>query len=156
MMMKTTRTGPLLVAGVFLCTLGLPSLAISGCGEEAQAPAPAASYTTQGRVVMVKTPDSPASSLKIHHEAIPNFVDGQGQVVGMPSHPMDFPRVADTIDVDSLVVGRAVRFTFDVTWDPSPSWIITELEFLPDETRFAFEQPAAADEAEPDSSGGAR
>ena len=149
-MKKTTRTGPLLVAGVFVCTLSLPLLVLPGCGEEAQAPAPAASYTTQGRVVMVKTPDSPASSLKIHHEAIPNFVDGQGQVVGMPSHPMDFPRVAETIDADTLQVGRAVRFTFDVTWDPSPSWIITELELLPDETRFAFEQPAA----EPESSGG--
>lgn len=137
-MRNALRIGPLLAAGLVV-GLAITPLALTGCGTEEAAPQTAARYTTQGRVVMVKTPDSPASSLKIHHEAIPNFVDGQGRVVGMPSHPMDFPRVAEGIDAASLEVGQAVRITFDVTWEPSPGWIITELEMLPPDTRFAFE-----------------
>lgn len=146
-MKKTTRSRPLFAAGVFVSAL---VLTLNGCGSEDADTAhatPDASYTTQGRVVMIKTPGSPASGLKIHHEAIPNFVDGEGKVVGMPSHPMDFPRVAPGIDADTLKVGDAVRFTFDVTWQPSPTWVISNLERLPDDTRFAFEaQPDPADE----------
>lgn len=157
-MKKITRNRPLLAAGVFVSTL---ALALTGCGsDEANNQTnttPDASYTTQGRVVMIKTPGSPASGLKIHHEAIPNFVDGQGKVVGMPSHPMDFPRVAPGIDADALKVGDAVRFTFDVTWQPSPTWVISDLDHLPDDTRFAFEaQTDPADEPQtpdPDSDG---
>lgn len=105
---------------------------------------------------MVVTPDSPASTFKIHHEAIPNFVNGKGEVVGMNSHPMDFPNVADGIDIASLEVGRPVRFTFDVTWGESaPTWVITELEVLPDDTRFAFEKSEDGEPVPtPDSSGG--
>jgi len=152
-MKNALRNGPLLAAGLVVVCLGLVS-----CGESE--PAPDARYTTQGRVAMVEDPKSPANTFKIHHEAIPNFVNGQGEVVGMNSHPMDFPRVAEGIEIDSLQVGQPVRFTFDVTWgEAAPTWIITELELLPDDTRFAFE-PAMEDEAEdepaptPDSSGG--
>lgn len=143
------RKGPLFAAGLVVA-----ALSIAACERE---PAPDARYTTQGRVVMVPTRKSPASTLKIHHEAIPNFVDGQGKVVGMPSHPMDFPSAAEGIDLDALEVGQAVRFTFDVYWQPQTRWVISELERLPDDTRFAFE-PDAAEEpaapATPDSSGG--
>ncbi len=132
-MLNALRTGPLFAAGLVIACLNL-----FACDESV--PTPDARYTTQGRVAMVRTPDSPASTLKIHHESIPNFVDGQGNVVGMQSHPMDFPRAADGIDIESLEVGQAVRFTFDVTWQPTAKWVITELELLPDDTRFAFEK----------------
>lgn len=149
-MMHAHRSRPLLAAG-----LVLTSLSLLACGE--QAPTPDARYTTQGRVYSVRTPDSPASEFKIFHEAIPNFMNAQGQVVGMPSHPMTFPRAADGIDLDSLEVGQAVHFTFDVTWQPTATWIITELEHLPDDTRFAFEKPDQEAEQQgttPDSPGG--
>lgn len=147
-MKNALRTGPLLVAGLVVFCLGLVS-----CGESE--PAPDARYTTQGRVYSVVTPDSPASEFKIHHEAIPNFVNGQGEVKGMNSHPMSFPRVAEGVDVETLEVGQPVRFTFDVTWDETvATWIITELELLPDGTRFAFDPPLDAEPAPtPDSSG---
>lgn len=128
-------------------------MGLVSCGESE--PAPGARYTTQGRVYSVVTPDSPASEFKIYHEAIPNFVNGQGEVEGMTSHPMSFPRAAEGIDIESLEVGQAVRFTFDVTWEPTAKWVITELELLPDDTRFAFEKPEDAEPAPtPDSSGG--
>lgn len=148
-MKHAPRTGPLLAAGLVIACPALVS-----CGESA--PAPEARYTTQGRVYSVVTPDSPASEFKIHHEAIPNFVNGQGEVVGMNSHPMSFPRVAEGIDVQQLEVGQPVRFTFGVTWGESaPTWVITELELLPDDTRFAFEEPQGdASAPTPDSSGG--
>lgn len=148
-MKNALRTGPLLVAGLVVFCLGLVS-----CGESG--PTPDARYTTQGRVYSVVTPDSPASEFKIHHEAIPNFVNGQGEVKGMNSHPMSFPKAADGIDISSLEVGQAVRFTFDVTWDGTvATWIITELERLPDDTRFAFEKPEEDEAAPtPDSPGG--
>ncbi|UYV12202.1 MAG: hypothetical protein NCW75_12990 [Phycisphaera sp.] len=148
-MKNAPRTGPLLAAGLVVVSLGL-----FACGESD--PTPDARYTTQGRVYSVVTPESPASEFKIHHEAIPNFVNGQGEVVGMNSHPMSFPRVAEGIDVQPLEVGQPVRFTFDVTWgESSPTWVITELELLPDDTRFAFEMPEGDESAPtPDSSGG--
>lgn len=128
------QSGPLLAAGLVVSTLSL-----AACNKPEPQSTPDAAYTTQGRVVMVPTPGSPASLLKIHHEAIPNFADAQGRVVGMNSHAMDFPQAAEGIDVASLRVGDAVRFTFEVTWQPAPSWIITYLERLPEDTRFAFE-----------------
>jgi hypothetical protein len=154
-MKHAPRNGPLLAAGLVVCSLGLSSCGEgSGSNPSQQTAAPDARYTTQGRVAMVVSPDSPASTFKIHHEAIPNFVNGQGEVVGMNSHPMDFPNVAEGIDVGSLKVGDPVRFTFDVTWGEStPKWVITELELLPEGTRFAFEQPAES-ETTPDSPGG--
>ena len=153
-MIKTLRTRPLIAAGVVVSALST-TLFITGCeGEEATpatSAAPDARYTTQGRVAMLRDPKSPASQFKIHHEAIPSFVDGQGKVVGMHSHPMDFPRVAEGIDISNLEVGQPVRFTFDVTWaDTGPVWVITELERLPEDTRFSFDPPA---EGEPEAAG---
>ena len=147
------RTSPLLAAG-FVLSAVLLALHLGGCGGEAPetaAATPDASYTTQGRVFMVKTPESPASSFMIHHETIPNFVNRQGEVIGMRSHAMDFPRVAEGVDISSLEVGQPVRFTFDVTWgDTAPTWIITELEVLPEGTRFAFDLPQTTSGTTPD------
>jgi len=43
-----------------------------------------------------------------------------------------------------------VRFPFEVPWgDISPTWIITELEPLPEDTRFAFEPSAEGDVDQP-------
>ena len=146
-MTKNFQKGPLTAAGlVVMAALTVP---LTGCGsEETQTAAPVASYTTQGRVAMKKTPDSPASEFQIFHESIPNFVNGQGEVIGMNAHQMSFPAVAEDIDVDALQIGQPVRFTFEVTYpDPSrPDWIITELEPLPAETTFAFE--SADDDAD--------
>ena len=154
--MKTPRpTRPLVAAGFFVCTstAALALLSLSGCnGEESSTAAatPDAAYTTQGRVAMLRTPESPASEFKIHHETIPNFTDKDGQVIGMNSHVMAFPRVAEDVDVSSLRIGQPVRFTFEVTWgDSSPTWIITELEPLPEDTRFAFEPSAEGDVDQP-------
>lgn len=152
-MNTTLRTGPLLSAGLVIGTL-----ALHACSREEATPAPTpdARYTTQGRVVMVPTKGSPASLLKIHHEAIPNFTDGNGRVVGMKSHAMDFPMAAEGVDAASLQVGQGVRFTFEVTWRPAPSWTITHLEVLPEDTRFAFEAgtPDEPTASTPDSHGG--
>ncbi|MGD1915033.1 MAG: hypothetical protein ACFCBV_02430 [Phycisphaerales bacterium] len=155
-MMKNSQKGPLSVAGLVIAATAL-LLPLTGCGsEEAQPAEPDASYTTQGRVAMKKTPDSPASEFQIFHESIPNFVNGQGEVIGMNAHQMSFPRVAEDIDVDSLEIGQPVRFTFDVTWtDPTtPVWIVTELEVLPAETTFAFETPAEEEAKPPVDAGG--
>lgn len=150
-MITNSRIGPLLAAGLVVSTLALHS-----CKREDPRPAPDATYTTQGRVVMVPTPGSPASLLKIHHESIPNFTNAQGRVIGMKSHAMDFPTAASGVDAASLRVGDAVRFTFEVTWQPVPSWIITQLERLPEDTRFEFEAglPDEPVTARPDSQGG--
>lgn len=154
------RTGPLLAAGLVVSCLNMLACERE---QDAATATPDARYTTQGRVAMKKTPDSPASEFQIFHESIPNFVNGEGEVVGMNAHQMPFPRVAEGIDIDALEVGQPVRFTFDVTWNDAgtPTWIITELEMLPDGTTFEFEtEPAESagtsedDPVTPDSSGG--
>lgn len=113
----------------------------AGCGNESDPAAPAAAedidaYDSRGVIVSLPIAGQPASSFQIHHEAVPNFTDKQGEIVGMASMQMPFP-LGDGVSIDGLAVGDKVAFRFEVrrdTW----RYAITRIEILPAETVLEF------------------
>lgn len=100
-------------------------------------------YTTRGVIQALPGADRPGTDLSIQHEAIPEFVNGAGETVGMRTMTMPFPHLAPGVKLDGLAAGDKVRFTFGVTWSPSttpgatrliPSWTVTMIEKLPPDT----------------------
>lgn len=118
-----------------LCALGLASgLLLTGCGGEQADPFegrdPDQSYSTRGEVT--RLPDA-RGDLRIHHEAIPEFVNIDGETVGMGAMEMEFPHLAPEVSLGGRQVGDIVSFDFDVYWDDlGPEWRITRLERLDD------------------------
>lgn len=132
------------------------AITLAGCGQGETAggsgpsagstdqQAPTHRYTTRGRIQMLPSPDRPASSLTILHEPIDNFVNREGEVVGMSSHAMGFPTVADGVDLSPYAVGDAVEFTFEVTWGESATIVVTDVRPMPQGQTLSFErQPEA-------------
>ena len=68
--------------------------------------------------------------LTIEHEAIPDFVDIDGQVVGMDAMTMTMSVWSGASVPATLIVGDAVRFRLDVDWGRIPSALIVDLEVV--------------------------
>jgi Cu/Ag efflux protein CusF len=115
------------------------SLSCRDRGEEprqAAAPvqpsAPAREYTVRGEIVRVGP-----SEVTIRHEAIPDFADRSGAVVGMNAMVMPFP-LARGVDVVGLAPGARVRFRFVMDWERNRMQIV-EIEPLPQGTPLRFD-----------------
>lgn len=119
----------------------------AGCGGEgarrASSPEPATppdgTYTVRAEVVGV--PESERQDdrqLRIHHEALPDFVGFEGEVVGMASMTMPFPLGPD-VDLEGVDEGDPVEVTFEVRWEGTPPVRIVELRELPPGTELDFE-----------------
>ena len=116
----------------------LLALVLAACGTPEEPPAPADSYQTRGLVRQLPSPDRPGSELYVHHEAIPDFKDAEGNVVGMESMAMPFP-VADPAMLADLAAGDKIDFTFEMRWEGDKPLTITRLAKLPPETVLDFE-----------------
>ncbi len=97
----------------------------------------ARSYTVRGAVRSLPQPDDPASSFQLHHEAIPEFVGIDGDVVGMTPMTMPFPVQPGQLPA-GLTVGDPVEMTFRVDWEGSPAIEVVEIKTLPPETVLHF------------------
>lgn len=98
-------------------------------------------YTVRGEIRQLPDDENPASGLQIQHENIPDFVNRDGEVVGMKPMIMHFTPAPD-LDLSALAVGDKVNFTFDVDWDGSPLFLVTDMESLPADTELEFAAPA--------------
>lgn len=113
------------------------------CTESAETPdapgeATVTTYQTRGEIVALTAAEGENASLSIRHEAIPDFADRDGHVVGMDAMTMPFPP-ADGLDLAGFAVGDKVAVTFDVTWGGEHSgWEATSLEKLPADTELDF------------------
>lgn len=117
-----------------------------GCGESAESELPEV-YSVRGEVVQLPSPDNPASSFLVHHEAIPMFLNANGQVEPMPEMTMEFPPAAG-LDVSQLNVGDKVRLTFEVSWSgPNKGWEATKVDVLLPDTPLDFAKGSAMDHA---------
>lgn len=81
-------------------------------------------YTVDG--VIHALPDV-HGEMWIVHEAIPEFKDGTGKIVGMGAMNMGF-HLADGVSLEGLEVGDPVTFTFDVWWEPETGWELTSIQ----------------------------
>lgn len=77
-----------------------------------------ASYTLRGIIDTLPQTTGPDKYIKIHHEALPDFKNKEGKVVGMPEMIMDFEQLAPDVRLTDFKVGDIVDFTFEVRWSP--------------------------------------
>jgi Cu/Ag efflux protein CusF len=113
--------------------------AVPGCkkgGPTASAdggPAPSVRrYTVRGEVVRLPDPAGRGEEIFVRHEAIGDFVDGTGKVVGMASMIMPF-RVEPRASAQVLALGDKVEIRFVVDWS-RPAFRVERIEKLPAST----------------------
>jgi Cu/Ag efflux protein CusF len=119
----------------------LLALAVAACDGSATAPTAAvASYEMRGEIV--RLPPAGSREIAIRHEAVPDFRDEQGKVVGMGSMTMPFT-LAPGLALESLAPGDRVHFTLEMRWqEPREIARISRIEKLPAGTRLAWDAPA--------------
>lgn len=116
------------------CAALAAALGPAACRERASAPAaPSRRYTVRGEVVRAP---AGGAELLVRHEAIDDFADRDGKVVGMESMVMPF-RIAPPVSAQGLAPGDAVELTFAVGWDP-PTLRVERIERLPPGTVLHF------------------
>ena len=94
-------------------------------------------YTTRGQVVQLPDPANPGTGLTLNHEAVDQFVDRQGELVGMDPMSMPYP-VAKDVSLEGIQVGDVVEFKWHVDWDAEPSAEIIGVRKLPAGTKLDF------------------
>lgn len=87
-------------------------------------------YTVRGRINALPTPDA-KQPLVIHHQTIAEFVDQDGQVIGMNEHAMAFPWLSESLTLDSAGVDDFVEITFEIRWKTKPRVLLTRVRKLP-------------------------
>lgn len=127
---------------VALVLLALVALSVStACRESGRAPAADDAsaklrrYTVRGEIVSLPGPAGPRQ-LSLRHEAIDDFADASGKVVGMGSMVMPFD-VAPGVALGDLRAGDKVEVRFAVGWSP-PLLQVEQLSKLPGETALEF------------------
>jgi Cu/Ag efflux protein CusF len=92
-------------------------------------------YEMRGEVT--RLPSAGMEAVDVRHEAVPGFVDMDGQAVGMTSMTMPFP-LGDGVELDGIEPGDKVDFTLEVEWDGDPPYRIIRIEKLPADTMLDF------------------
>lgn len=101
-----------------------------GCGGKRPS-AEARRYTVRGLVVKAADPGAPRPEVMVRHQAIPDFTNREGKVVGMASMVMPF--AVEPARARELAVGDKVEIRFSVDWE-GPSMVVERIEKLPPET----------------------
>ncbi len=121
--------------------------AAAGCDKPPAAPPE--SYRVRAQVRQLPAPDAASGEILVRHEAIPEFKNADGEVVGMESMSMSFP-LADAELAAGVKVGDRIELAFDVNWHGGNPLSVTAIEKLPADVRLAFETTEPADEAPDD------
>lgn len=103
--------------------------------EPAEPTSPDGTYTVRGQVG-----DVGETSLAVHHEAIPEFVNREGEPSGMASMSMMFHRPA-SVPIEGIETGDLVELTFDVRWNGDHTLTLTAIEELPEDTVLELGEP---------------
>lgn len=118
--------------------VALAVLLAAACQEGSRAPAGANGasnelhrYTVRGEIVRLPAATGPRQ-LSLRHEAIDDFADAAGKVVGMGSMVMPFD-LAPGVALDGLQAGAKVEARIAVGWSP-PLLQIEQLKELPADT----------------------
>jgi Cu/Ag efflux protein CusF len=117
-------------------------VALAACGDGAPPPPPAGDADYEARGEIARLPDASSPEIWIRHEAIPDFRDAQGEVVGMESMTMPF-KLAPGVAVGDLAPGDRVSFRLEMRWGDRAAASVARIEKLPDGTRLAWESAAA-------------
>lgn len=116
-------------------------LPLLGCGDRpVAAPAGDADYEARGEIA--KLPDATSPQIWIRHEAIPDFRDAEGEVVGMESMTMPFD-VAPGLALEGFAPGDRIAFRLEMRWGDRAKASVARIERLPEGELLAWESPAA-------------
>ncbi|MEM7583890.1 MAG: copper-binding protein, partial [Acidobacteriota bacterium] len=113
------------------------ALLTTACQEEPPAAAPDV-YQVRGIVKRLPEAGRGPQELSVRHEAIPEFRNMDGEVVGMDVMTMPFP-IADVEMLAGLETGDRIEMQFQVQWEADHPLAITAIETLPPDTILAFE-----------------
>lgn len=123
--------------------LSLAALALAGCRDAGRSPGATGEaadglrrYTVRAEIVRVPDAAAGKREVSLRHEAIDDFADANGKVVGMGSMVMPF-ELAPAVSVDGLGVGDKVEARFAVGWSP-PVLRVEQLRKLPAGTALEF------------------
>lgn len=119
---------------VLLSILGILAIAGGCTGKGSDS---GRTYTTRGQVVQLPDPANPGTGLTLNHEAVDQFMDRQGEIVGMDPMSMPFP-VAKDVSLEGIQVSDVVEFKLHVDWSQEPAAEITEIRKLPAGTKLDF------------------
>ena len=130
-------------------TAALAALALAigtgACRKQEEArPAPSSSeqrYTFRAEVVKLPVATHARPQITLRHEAIPDFRDQSGAVVGMAAMVMPF-ELAPSASADGVTAGDKVEVILVADWT-RPSFRIERLTRLPRDTVLALEPEAA-------------
>lgn len=106
------------------------------------APATARAYVVRGEVVQRPSPVVAGIEVLVRHEAIDDFVDASGKVVGMDAMIMPF-EVDPSAAPKDLVAGDKVEVRFTMDWK-EPRLRVERIERLPPGTVVTFRAARAA------------
>ena len=110
----------------------MAALSLAGCsGGEGR------TYTVRGQVTQLPDPGNPGTGLYLNHEAIDDFVDRDGKLVGMDPMPMPF-LVDEDVSLDGIGVGDVVELKLHVDWEATPEAEIVEIRELPAGTKLVY------------------
>lgn len=161
---RPPRRPDLRAAPLCFCLLLAGPGFLPACGKSepaASAPAkPDQVYSVRAKIDELPQPGRPQSEFRLHHEAIDQFVDGSGKVVGMSSMVMGFA-LDKSVSAEGLKPGDFVQLEFAVWWKGQPplrypDYKVTKLTKLPADTKLEFRAavPVPANQADPKQMGG--
>ena len=119
------------------CAGGGGDAAPGFAASAAAAPRRVQTYEGRGEVTALPDPADPSTALAIRHEAIDDFADIDGDVVGMDAMTMPFP-LAEGVSLAGLAPGDQVSFTLEVEWESDPPYRIARIDKLPPATPLDF------------------
>ncbi len=124
------------------------AIAAAGCSPQGRAPTVAVeSYSMRGEIVRLPPPGT--REIAVRHEAVPDFRDESGKVVGMGAMTMPFT-LAPEVSLSGLAPGDRISFTLEMRWKETRDIArIAGLEKLPAETKLSWEEPAAPESISP-------
>jgi len=100
------------------------------------APAGARAYVVRGEVVQAPSPVTAGIQVLVRHEAIDDFVDASGKVVGMDAMVMPF-EVETALAEKDLAKGDKVEIRFTMDWG-EPQLRVERIGRLPPGTALTF------------------
>ena len=106
-------------------------LVLSGCDSPP-------TYSIRGVVVRTKSPADGYGTLVLLHEAVAEFKNVDGVVVGMDAMAMSF-RTAPELPLEDVAPGDKVLASFTVYWKREPRLLIRSLKKLEPETELALD-----------------
>lgn len=139
------RVLPVLLAALLVLACGGADSPPGGSPDADVQAVDVQTYTVRGVVRGLGDSTGTVREIFVRHEAVPDFVDMSGEVVGMEAMTMPFP-ITDPRLLEGIAVGDTIEFDFRVSWKGSPPLEVLRIEKIQPSTS---PKETAPEETEP-------